>query len=40
MELEYQGYQLIISMPSAHNISYIIAKRLAKNLMRYIYLIF
>lgn len=30
MELESQGYQLIISMPSAHNISYIIAKRLAK----------
>ncbi len=30
MKLESQGYQLIISIPSAHNISYIIAKRLAK----------
>ncbi|MGA4658211.1 phosphoribosyltransferase family protein [Proteus terrae] len=30
MELEPKGYQLIISMPSAHNISHIIAKRLAK----------
>lgn len=36
MELEPKGYQLIISMPSAHNISHIIAKRLAKNLMPHI----